>query len=78
MSEKLVQKEAKFKISLEWLFQLIASVSWMISVFIYGSYELGDCFQLLAASAWTVSNIMSYFNESEMSYVKAKEIQNEK
>ena len=62
MSEELVQEKGKSKICMAWLFQLIASLSWMVSVFVYGSYELGDCLQLLAASAWTVSNIISYFN----------------
>ncbi len=61
MSEELIQGKVKSKICLAWLFQLIASLSWMISVFVYGSYELGDCLQLLAASAWTVSNVISFF-----------------
>ncbi len=51
----------------EWLFQFIASVAWMVSVFVYGSYELGDWLQLTAASAWTVSNIMNYIASNKLS-----------
>lgn len=61
MQKELVQKEAKANISIQWLCQLIASLSWFTSVIVYGSFELGDCLQLLAASAWTVSNIVTYF-----------------
>ena len=57
MQEELVQKEVKANISVQLLCQLIASLSWFSSVIVYGSFELGDCLQLLAASAWTVSNI---------------------
>ena len=46
----------------EWLFQFIASVAWVASVFVYGSYELGDCLQLTAASAWTISNLITLSN----------------
>ena len=60
MQEELVQKEIKTNISIQWLCQLIASLSWFTSVIVYGSFELGDCLQLLAASAWTVSNIVNY------------------
>ena len=61
MQEESVQKKVKSNISIQWLCQLIASLSWFTSVIVYGSFELGDCLQLLAASAWTVSNIMNYF-----------------
>lgn len=63
MREELVQKEIKTSISIQWLCQLIASLSWFASVIVYGSFELGDCLQLLAASAWTVSNIVTYFTK---------------
>jgi len=63
MGDDFIQKKSYSKINLEWLFQSIASVSWVISVFVYGSYELGDCLQLLAAISWTVSNFMNYFNQ---------------
>lgn len=58
MQEELVQKEIKTNISIQLLCQLIASLSWFASVIVYGSFELGDCLQLLAASAWTASNII--------------------
>lgn len=61
MQEELVQKKVKSNISVQWLCQLIASLSWFTSVIVYGSFELGDCLQLLAASAWTVSNTVNYF-----------------
>jgi hypothetical protein len=51
----------------EWLFQFIASVAWVMSVFVYGSYGLGDCLQLLAASAWTISNLISLANKRKNS-----------
>ena len=38
-------KKSKYNFSLILLFQLVASMSWMISVFIYGSFSLGDLFQ---------------------------------
>ena len=47
------------KFELSNLLQLVASLSWMASVFVYGSYGLGDYLQLIAASAWTLSNIFS-------------------
>tara|TARA_B100000941_G_scaffold288657_2_gene265987 strand:- start:1709 stop:1897 length:189 start_codon:yes stop_codon:yes gene_type:complete len=56
-----MNKKSKYNFSLIWLFQLIASTSWMISVFIYGSYSAGDLFQLLASSAWTIANIINFF-----------------
>lgn len=61
MQEELVQKKFKANIRITWLCQLIASSSWFVSVIAYGSFELGDCLQLLAASTWTVSNIMNYW-----------------
>jgi hypothetical protein len=35
---------------------MAASLSWIISVIIYDSYETGDIFQLLAAVSWFLSN----------------------
>jgi len=48
--------------SFEWLGQTIASLSWIISVFVYGISSTGDWLQLLAASSWMVSNIASILN----------------
>tara|TARA_A100001037_G_C15051217_1_gene590228 strand:- start:881 stop:1069 length:189 start_codon:yes stop_codon:yes gene_type:complete len=47
------------------IFQLIASTSWMVSIFIYGSFSMGDYFQLLASSAWTIANIITFFKTGE-------------
>lgn len=74
MNEMIVRKKVKTGVNLGWLCQLLASLSWFTSVIVYGSYELGDCLQLLAASAWTVSNIMNYFSDNNMSYEKDKEV----
>jgi len=54
-------KDFKYNVSILWLCQLIASISWMASVFVYGSFAPGDFLQLIAASSWTVSNILSFF-----------------
>lgn len=70
MNNDAANKKVHSKINFEWLFQLIASISWLISVFVYGSYEFGDCLQLVAASAWTVANVMSFFNQRKMSESK--------
>ncbi len=47
------------KFELSNLLQLVASISWIASVFVYGSFGLGDYLQLIAATAWTLSNIYS-------------------
>ena len=54
-------KVLKSNSSLTGLFQLLASASWIASVFVYGSFTPGDYLQLLAASSWTISNIISLF-----------------
>ena len=43
--------------SLEWLGQTVASGAWIVSVFVYGLESTGDYLQLVAASAWMLSNI---------------------
>tara|TARA_Y100000591_G_scaffold179275_1_gene154804 strand:+ start:1785 stop:1973 length:189 start_codon:yes stop_codon:yes gene_type:complete len=50
-------------LSITLIFQLIASTSWMVSIFIYGSFSLGDYFQLLASSAWTIANIITFYKK---------------
>jgi len=50
-----------------WLCQIVASTSWIASVFVYGSFTLGDYLQLIAASSWTVSNIISFFKVESIS-----------
>tara|TARA_Y100001980_G_C14441772_1_gene227725 strand:+ start:248 stop:439 length:192 start_codon:yes stop_codon:yes gene_type:complete len=59
-----IENKPKYTISLICLFQLIASTSWMISIFIYGTFSAGDLFQLLASTAWTIANIINFFKES--------------
>ena len=54
-------KDFKSNVSMLWLCQLIASTSWMASVFVYGSFAPGDFLQMIAASSWNVSNILSFF-----------------
>ena len=44
-------------LSLEWLGQTLASLCWIISVFVYGIDSTGDWLQLGAASCWMLSNI---------------------
>ena len=44
-------------LSLEWLGQTLASLCWIISVFVYGIDSTGDWLQLGAASSWMLSNI---------------------
>ncbi|MEN1679673.1 MAG: hypothetical protein AAGJ46_08770 [Planctomycetota bacterium] len=42
---------------IEWLGQTVASLCWIVSVFVYGITSAGDWLQLGAASAWLVANI---------------------
>ena len=65
MDKFSLNKESWIKDKLVWFFQLIASVSWMVSEFAYGLNESADYLQLLASSAWTVSNIINYFRNSD-------------
>ena len=44
-------------LSLEWLGQTLASLCWIISVFVYGIDSTGDWLQLGAGSCWMLSNI---------------------
>lgn len=43
--------------SFEWLGQTMASLCWIISVFVYGLSSTGDYLQLGAASCWMVANL---------------------
>ena len=45
--------------SFEWIGQPLASLCWIISVFVYGISSTGDWLQLMAASSWMLSNIAS-------------------
>ena len=48
--------------SIPWLGQTLASLCWIVSVFVYtngSEMSTGDWLQLAAASCWMVSNIAS-------------------
>ena len=49
--------------SFEWIGQTLASLCWIISVFMYesdiGQWGAGDWLQLAAASSWMVANLAS-------------------
>ncbi len=53
--------DAKSALSIEWLGQTLASLCWIISVFVYesnvGLWSTGDWLQLGAASCWMVANV---------------------
>ena len=44
---------------LEWLGQTVASLCWIVSVFLYGIEGAADVLQLAAASSWMVANVAS-------------------
>ena len=44
---------------LEWLGQTVASLCWIVSVFLYGIDSVADVLQLAAASSWLVANVAS-------------------
>ena len=44
---------------LEWLGQTVASLCWIVSVFLYGIEKAADVLQLVAASSWLVVNVAS-------------------
>ena len=44
---------------LEWLGQTVASLCWIVSVFLYGIDSAADVLQLAAASSWLVANVAS-------------------
>ena len=44
---------------LGWLGQTVASLCWIVSVFLYGIDKAADVLQLVAASSWLVANVAS-------------------
>ena len=44
---------------LEWLGQTVASLCWIVSVFLYGIEKAADVLQMVAASSWLVANVAS-------------------
>ena len=48
-------------LQVEWLGQMVASLCWTVSIFVYGINSAGDWLQLLAASAWLIANLAALF-----------------
>lgn len=46
----------------EWIGQTVASLCWIVSVFVYEISGPGDVLQLCAASAWLVANLAAAFS----------------
>ena len=44
---------------LGWLGQTVASLCWIVSVFLYGIEKAADVLELVAASSWLVANVAS-------------------
>ena len=49
-------------LQLDWLGQMLASVLWAVSVFVYGISATGDVLQLCAALGWMVANLAALMN----------------
>ena len=49
-------------LSVEWLGQTAASLFWITSMLAYGVTSTGDWLQILAASAWLLSNVAALVN----------------
>ena len=59
LDSRQVETRISKMMSFEWLGQTLASLCWIISVFIYGISSTGDWLQLMAASSWMLSNVAS-------------------
>ena len=59
LNSRHVETRLSKMMSFEWIGQTLASLCWMISVFVYGITSTGDWLQLMAASSWMLSNIAS-------------------
>ena len=59
MDDKVNHTESRWihALQVEWLGQMIASLLWAFSVFVYGITSTGDMLQLCAALAWMIANI---------------------
>ena len=51
------QNPLKQVLTLEWGGQMMASLFWTTSVFVYGVESTGDVLQLCAALAWVTANL---------------------
>lgn len=67
--EALMDTPAKSRwahaLRIDWLGQMVASLLWTASVFVYGITEAGDVVQLSAALAWAVANVAALLRASE-------------
>ena len=54
-----VQSTVPLVSRLGWLGQTVASLCWIVSVFLYGIEKAADVLQLVAASSWLVANVAS-------------------
>ena len=45
----------------EWIGQTIASICWIVSVFLYGITSSGDWLQLMAGLSWLFANISALY-----------------
>ena len=59
VSSSPVETRVSKMMSFEWIGQTLASLCWIISVFVYGLNSTGYWLQLMAASSWMLSNIAS-------------------
>ena len=59
LDSRQVETRISKMMSFEWIGQTLASLCWIISVFIYGISSTGDWLQLMAASSWMLSNVAS-------------------
>ena len=51
-------------LTLEWGGQMMASLFWTTSVFVYGISSTGDVLQLCAALAWVIANLAALKNSN--------------
>ncbi|MEM7812481.1 MAG: hypothetical protein AAF532_13480 [Planctomycetota bacterium] len=56
-SKTAVPGRRNMTIRLSWAGQMVASVFWAVSVFVYGEFALGDWIQLAAAVSWGIANV---------------------
>ena len=59
LDSRPVETRLSKMMSFEWIGQTLASLCWIIRVFVYGLSSTGDWLQLMAASSWMLSNIAS-------------------
>ncbi|MEM9131952.1 MAG: hypothetical protein AAF962_03650 [Actinomycetota bacterium] len=50
---------------IDWLGQTVASVCWIVSVFVYGIESAGDWLQLAAATSWLTANVATLLTDPD-------------